>query len=292
MSKLSNIDLVHYSAPLDVEIIRFSDLKTRASAQRLATPHRVDFCHLIVITQGTQTHMVDFVPMGCTEGSWLLVKPGQVHAFDLLSEWDGWLVVFKPEVLPAQSDARQVASASDMFESLPTLVQPDYEAHLAGLSMIKQMANDVRLYGQQSNGNLLMATALLHLLVRLTIIVGARSPEVVGQVTSNRFQRFKKLVETELHRQHHVHEYAQQLAYSEKTLNRTVLEVTGITAKAYLSQRIALQAKRLLVHTNQSVGAIGIELGFDEPTNFIKFFKREAGMLPTAFRQLYVRSDT
>ena len=42
-----------------------------------------------------------------------------------------------------------------------------------------------------------------------------------------------------------------------------------------------------LHHKAQPIGAIGIDLGFDEPTNFVKFFKREAVMVPMAFRQLY-----
>ncbi len=46
-----------------------------------------------------------------------------------------------------------------------------------------------------------------------------------------------------------------------------------------------LEAKRLLAHTNQTVAAISEELGFSEPTNFVKFFRSRGGLLPGAFRE-------
>lgn len=58
-----------------------------------------------------------------------------------------------------------------------------------------------------------------------------------------------------------------------------------MTAKAIIAARINLEAKRLLVHTSLPVGTIAEQLGFDEPTNFGKFFKREAGCTPAAFRR-------
>jgi AraC-like DNA-binding protein len=51
-----------------------------------------------------------------------------------------------------------------------------------------------------------------------------------------------------------------------------------------LTQRIVLEAKRLLAHSLSPVAAIGEALGFDEATNFVKFFRRETGLTPGAFR--------
>lgn len=72
---------------------------------------------------------------------------------------------------------------------------------------------------------------------------------------------------------------------SEKTLSRVCLNLNGLPAKTLINQRLILEAKRLLAHTSMSVQAIGLELGFDESTNFVKFFRRETGTTPLAFRQ-------
>lgn len=45
------------------------------------------------------------------------------------------------------------------------------------------------------------------------------------------------------------------------------------------------QAKRLLAHSTLAVSAIGLELGFSEPTNFVKFFRHCEGLTPAAFRE-------
>lgn len=54
--------------------------------------------------------------------------------------------------------------------------------------------------------------------------------------------------------------------------------------------RLVLEAKRLLVHTTDPVGVIARQLGFAEPTNFVKFFRRETGTTPGAFRTRHLDS--
>ena len=283
------IRLINYSAPLDIEVIRFSTLQKRVTSERLARAHRADFYHLIIVTKGAFTHLVDFVDVLCQAGNWLLIKVGQVHAFDVISKWDGWLVVFKPEALPMLNGLHHVATNNDIFELLPTLIDLPADAHLAGLSIIEQMHRDAQKYDLQSQGNFLQGAALQYLLARLQIATNQPyRPNTTSKSASDRFIRFKKLVENKLHIFNHVHHYANALGCSEKTLNRAVLDAAGINAKSYLTQRMVLQAKRLLVHTTQPIGAIAIDLGFDEATNFVKFFKRETGMAPLAFRQIYV----
>jgi AraC-like DNA-binding protein len=94
-------------------------------------------------------------------------------------------------------------------------------------------------------------------------------------------------VEEHFQKRHAVAGYAKLLGCSEKSLGRAVQTIAAITAKEFLSQRIALEAKRLLVHTSLPVSVIGDRLGFDEPTNFVKFFRREVQKSPGEFRGEY-----
>jgi AraC-like DNA-binding protein len=81
-----------------------------------------------------------------------------------------------------------------------------------------------------------------------------------------------------------VETYAARLGYSPRTLTRACLAATGRTAKQLADARVALEAQRLLAHTDLPVSEIGRSLGFTEPTNFGKFFTRETGQTPGAFR--------
>jgi AraC-like DNA-binding protein len=49
-------------------------------------------------------------------------------------------------------------------------------------------------------------------------------------------------------------------------------------------QRLTLEAKRLLAHSDLTAAQIAFGLGFEDPAYFARFFRREAGLPPTAFR--------
>ncbi|WP_443216704.1 helix-turn-helix domain-containing protein [Scytonema sp. HK-05] len=53
---------------------------------------------------------------------------------------------------------------------------------------------------------------------------------------------------------------------------------TGKTARSFIVERILLEAKSLLTHTELDIAEISHNLQFDEPTNFSKFFKKYAGL--------------
>ncbi|MGX9230054.1 helix-turn-helix domain-containing protein [Streptomyces albus] len=99
-----------------------------------------------------------------------------------------------------------------------------------------------------------------------------------------RFARFRAAVERDLSRTHRVADYAAALGYSTRTLTRATRAATGTTAKNYLDTRILLEAKRLLVHTDAGSADIARRLGFGDPGDFGKFFRRLDGRTPLAFR--------
>ncbi|WP_229925176.1 helix-turn-helix domain-containing protein [Streptomyces sulfonofaciens] len=51
-----------------------------------------------------------------------------------------------------------------------------------------------------------------------------------------------------------------------------------------IDERVLLEARRLLVHTELAASAIGERLGFPSATVFTKFFRQRAGRTPAAFR--------
>ena len=90
--------------PFDLEIIPIPKLKGKSAANSekrrlLMTPHRAEFHIIIVITEGSYTHMVDFENIHCETGTWLFIKSGQIQSFDMDSDFDGYMIIFKPECL-------------------------------------------------------------------------------------------------------------------------------------------------------------------------------------------------
>ena len=71
---------------------------------------------------------------------------------------------------------------------------------------------------------------------------------------------------------------------STKTLYNNVMEVAHITPLQMIDNRIILESKRMLKYTGLRVTEIAYQLGFNDPSYFVKFFKKQTGCLPLEFR--------
>lgn len=78
--------------------------------------------------------------------------------------------------------------------------------------------------------------------------------------------------------------YADELSVHVNYLNRAVKEVTGKPTSAHISERIVSEAKALLQHTNWNISEVAYALGFDYPTYFNNFFKKQTGTNPSTLR--------
>jgi len=126
-------------------------------------------------------------------------------------------------------------------------------------------------------------------LLRLSVWQEAHTEPAHGRTsTASNFNRFQQQIKTDFAKHHQVQHYANVLGMSGKSLGRLCLATTGMSAKSWITQRLCLEAKRLLAHTSLSVQSIGNELGYDDASNFVKFFRREAGLTPLAFRRDHV----
>lgn len=95
---------------------------------------------------------------------------------------------------------------------------------------------------------------------------------------------FKELLERNFVTAKSPTEYAQQLNISSSYLNECVKNTTGHSVSHHIQQRIILEAKRLLYHSDKSVKEIAIELGYDDYPYFSRLFSKVTGMTALAFR--------
>lgn len=297
MAKIKSADdkivPVQYDPPtsygLDLEILPICTLRQRSNAQcRIHTLECIEFHLLIYISEGQCTHMVDFESIACTQGSLLVLRPGQIQRFDMSNDWQGYMLIFRPEFLQPKGST-MLATELEIFqrlEKLPTHLSLDEDEQKAAEECITRMSLDTLLKSDTSTLHMLLRSQLHTLITRSHLIqADERSTELTTPNILKRFIRYRISVEKNFQHWHRVADYANHLGCTEKSLSRSANEVAGISAKAFLSKRIILEAKRLLSHTGMPVSSIANTLGFDEATNFIKFFRRETDCSPNEFRQ-------
>ncbi len=285
------IDPVAYGNPLHpelgIETFSLAELRRRAPPEHLALPQRPDFHMLLLVTGGRGGHDIDFRRYDCAKGTVLHVRPGQVQRFLPSPSLAGALVLFTPDFLPPQA-----GPGSPSLESLLEDAVPAARIDLGSTGgriaeAFRGLAEDYDAYDGTTVARRILQHGLQSLLLRLARLCSGGGARAATDTAQRTHRRFAREVERRFRQTRAVADYAKALGYSPRTLTRASLGAGGVTAKEWIERRVALEAKRLLAHTAQPVGAIAVDVGFSEATNFVKFFRRREGLSPLAFRARY-----
>ena len=106
-----------------------------------------------------------------------------------------------------------------------------------------------------------------------------------GDYREQYFIRFIHLINEYGTKEHKISFYAKHLSVSPNRLSAIIKDYSGKTVMQWLNGYLLLKAKVLLRNREQAVNDIADTLGFDNQNTFSRFFKREAGMTPTAYRK-------
>lgn len=83
-------------------------------------------------------------------------------------------------------------------------------------------------------------------------------------------------------------DFASRLSVHVNHLNRSIKEITGRTTTEHIAERIIKEAKALLLHTDWNVSEIAYSLGFEYPSYFNNFFRKQTSQTPSSFRSVVV----
>jgi AraC family transcriptional regulator, transcriptional activator of pobA len=277
---ISTLDFQHRSdQTLPLEVRR---LETMSFATQAAYGHRHNFYEIIWVTHGAGTHTIDFVAYPIEPHSLFFLSPGQIHAIQITEELRGFALLFTHDLLALDN-------SPFALQLLPFLRLGQHPAQLhltpATLPTLYHTATQMEAEFQARRvGRSEILRSYLHIF--LVIASRQMTDEHPQTLTYSRLLvAFLDLVEQHVSALSQVQEYAALLAVTPGHLNDVVRQTIGKTAGEVIRDRIALEAKRLLFHSQLTIAEIASQLGFADPSYFGRFFRRATGESPGEFRQ-------
>ncbi|MFD2572731.1 AraC family transcriptional regulator [Spirosoma soli] len=248
----------------------------------LLLPHRKDYFMLVFVQRGNGRHWVDMTPYVIKDKTFYFFVPNQLIVKEEPKPLWSTVIAFTNEFLALQENAS--------LGKLPLIQNPQnaHELRLtdADVTFIEDISGKIYTeYGRPGEWQQRMVTAYL------TVLLTYLSRLYTEQFESNPFSTDKLLlkkylstIEEHFRNLHQVSEYASLLNVSAGYLSEIVKAQSGKPAITHIHERLVLEARRLLFHTQHSLKEIAFDLGFSDPSYFNRFFKRETGVTPAEYR--------
>lgn len=210
-------------------------------------------------------------------------SPDLVYSFTQDHSLEGYVIYFQPECFSFFKP--DFHSSFPAFNKLYTnLYQLD---RATAEKLAPHFESVVQTYESNSQELHMEARArLLSLLYHIKEFVGSLSGSM-RFVTPQQLllSKYIQMVNNHYIDKRSVKEYAELLSVTPNHLSQTVKAATGKNALAFISERLIVESKSLILYTDFDITEIAYQLDFSDPANFGKFFKKEVGISPLEFRK-------
>lgn len=248
----------------------------------LPGPHALTFYDILLVTRGRGWFWLDGHRYRVRPGEVLFTTPGEVRWWQVAG-LDG-LCLFFPSIF-----LEEFFSDPHFLLRLPFFHAAKGAASLplgrrAGALRRRLLGMRREILAYRSDSAHLLRARLYELLITLAReyaeshqLPAPRTPHPVAV-------RFHQQVIASDPPSHRVADHARELAVSPGHLNLLCRRFLGRSAKEIIQERLAVEARRRLLYTDETAARIGMALGFEDPSYFTRFMHRTTGLAPGRFR--------
>ena len=267
----------------DFEFYRFEYFVT--DIDHLTHPHRHDHFALFFVTRGQGSHLIDFEEYELKPGRVFLIAPGQIHAWRSFKGVRGFVLLFTKEFFTLTLQYKELRAYlffNNIYKHAYLDLDRQTGAHLSTLlTSIEHEYLHPRAYSQN-----IIRSYINIVLFELTGIYERSIPLNAKHNTFDvKIREFEILVERNFRKFHLVADYASILHITPNYLNAICTRGKGKPAGEVIRDRIILEAKRLLTHSDKTITQIAYDLGFEDNSYFGRFFRKYCDMTPAGFRE-------
>ena len=269
---------------LEFEIL---DIESRfiQKHEMMTTPHRAQFYHIMWIEEGRGNHIVDFNTLPIQDNTIIFIPQNSVNCFDPKGVYKGKAIIFTDAFFCRSTEDSRFLNTTPLFSDLYDFNMLKFNKELSILSpFVNAMMTEYKRSSDSAQFQILRHLLYIFLLQSERELKRQGFEEIKPSVNLEYLLSFKDLLEQNFRSSKTVKTYASALSLSEKQLHKATTTVVDKTPKQLIDERIVLEAKRLLVHSTSTIKEVAYELGFEEPTNFIKYFRKHTNITPVEFR--------
>ncbi len=248
----------------------------------LLVPHRKDHYLLVFIRRAGSRQWIDMTPYILKDNTIYFTGPNQIIVKEEFKQLWSTGIAFTREFLSLQENAA--------LSKLPLIQNPQNGHELllteADINFVEDMLAKINVEYQHPSEwqQRMLAAYLTVLLTYLSRLYTEQFKDNKTSVDKLLLKKFQAKINECFRELREVGDYASLLHISAGHLSEVVKTQSGKPAIKHIHERLVLEARRLLFHTNNSLKEIAFDLGFSDASYFNRFFKRETGVTPAKYR--------
>lgn len=257
--------------------------------RHIEKPHRHDFYAAVLFTRGTGVHEIDFQRYDVSEGSFFFLSPGQIHSWELSEDIEGYIFFCSQEFYEMHYVNQKLRNFPFFGSvSFPRKLQLDAVELKKNVSLFQELGKEHQAKNIMREGFILSLMSQIFInATRLFSKDFDTMDATAGLSYFKHYQDFENLIEQHFEKHKSIAYYSSLMGISSKHLNRIVQTVVQKTATDVITERVVLEAKRMLMYLDESLVEIAFRLGYEEYSYFVRVFRKSSGMTPTQFMRKY-----
>ncbi len=268
-----------YGSELLIDLIRLESLETYI---RETPRHSITYYDITLIDEGSGRFAVDEHEFEIERNRLYFTAPNQIREWKVDQMPTGMVLIFEEEFLcNFFSDVLFVQNLSFFGKGTNT---PQISISTEQGDYLRNIMVQIEHEIHENKETHLLRALLYQALAWLNNIYQSQCLPTKETHISKSIQ-FRQLVDQHFRQEHSVAFYAGQLCITPGHLNDLVRKEPGTTAKQFIINRLTTEAKRLLLYSELPVSEIAWELGYTDPSYFVRLFRNETGCSPLAFRK-------
>lgn len=244
--------------------------------------HKHDFFFVLAVQKGKGIHEIDFIQYPVHDHCIFILRPGQVHQLQLNVSSVGFLMEFD---LSFYQPKNTITEHRWKKASSKNYCEVEAARFMRLHSILESVFNE---FASKNEAYLEAIKANLDLFF-IEYIRQSRDPKSISKTETGyaqeRFEELVHLLEKNISTMKNVSDYGDLLNVSSYQLNSITKESVGKTVSEMINEQIILEAKRYLLATPNQIKEVADHLGYEDVSYFVRFFKKQTGHTPEAFRK-------